>query len=138
MVALVCRLVADGLPFGFSASVAGISPSGLCAWRNADAAFEAAIQKAVALGIEKRLAVVKDCLQSQDEGVRLRSATWWLCHTPEAARYFSESSRLELSGLDGPLAQVAVLVWPHQQKLLNEKALETADHRLTKAASGAD
>ena len=138
---LICKLVSDGLPIGKAASVAGLSNSWLCQWRNEDPAFEAQIQQAIAKGIQRRLAVVMSSMESQDESIALRSATWWLTHTPESAKYFSEASRLELSGVDGgPLAQIAiVLQWPHQQPLnqsLNQH--HDTDHHIADAAPGAD
>lgn len=132
LAARICRLIADGLPFAHAANAAGIANSTLCVWRNSSPEFEAEIQAAVSAGIAKRLKVVRDALQSRDESVRLRSACWWLTHAPQAARYFSETSRIEL---DADLqAQVAFLVWPHQQ---TERHETETNHRLTDASPDA-
>jgi transposase-like protein len=112
LAAEIIEAVQLGTPITHCAQAARVSFETLCAWRRRDSDFDAAIRTAIATGIQERLKVVRDCMASEDESVRLRAATWWLSHSPESARYFSESSKLELDGeLD---TRVLALVWPHR------------------------
>jgi transposase-like protein len=111
----ILEAVELGTPITHCAQAAGICFETLCSWRRDDPQFDAEIQNSISKGIQARLRIVHKAMESKDENVALRAATWWLCHAPNAARYFSESSRLELSGPDGEsLGTDIVLLWPHQ------------------------
>lgn len=116
------RCIARGMPQKLAASACGVSQVSICNWKRRDPAFDAAVERAICKGVDSRLRVVEECMKSRDESVRLRSATWFLTHAPACARYFAESNRLEFDG--DPLAQIAVIAWPHQQptNLLNDEA----------------
>ena len=87
--ALICCAVARGVPFGQAAAIAGISMSGLCAWRTRDATFEAAIQRAIARGVAAardstvfRVARRVRCAQSRHVVARTLPATAFCCESP--------------------------------------------------------
>ena len=107
-VALVCKCVAKGLPFGQVAAIAGLSSSHLCAWRSEVPEFEAEIQRALACGVKRRLDKIEKASASD-----WRAAAWLLEHcTPE---YFSKS-RIEVSGPNGaPLAGIVAILLPPKQ-----------------------
>jgi hypothetical protein len=122
-----------------AAQAAGISYQSLCNYRALHKDFDDALSRALAEGAEKRLAVIEKALSSPDEAIRLRSAEWWLCHV--LPQQFSRS-RVEVTGPDGeslPGAQIAVLVWPHQnQNPQNEKVLDAKENRPALAAPDAN
>jgi hypothetical protein len=118
VVKVICNAVADGVPMIHAATIAGVSFEWVCQHRRRSPEFDRQIRESTSAGIQSRLAVVKRAMESADDSIALRAATWWLTHTPGSAEFFSESRRVELTG-DGDLfsgAQIAVLVWPHQQK----------------------
>lgn len=111
----ILRCVRRGMPLALAANAARVSYSSLCGWRVKHKSFDDAVTMAVAQGVDKNLRVIEQALKSKDEAIRLRAACWFVEHTQP--QHFSKS-RLEVTGADGePLsgAQVAVLVWPHEQ-----------------------
>ncbi len=97
----ILACVRQGLPLSHACSAAGITPNSLYAYRDASPPFDAALTKAGAKGIERRLNVVTRALRSKDENTRLRAATWLLTHCPGSAEIFSEASRVKLSDPNG-------------------------------------
>ncbi|MCW5553056.1 MAG: hypothetical protein KIS67_12965 [Verrucomicrobiae bacterium] len=130
----LCDAIADGLPITHTCRLAGIAFETYRSYRRAHPEFDMAIESAIARGIEQRLSVVKRAMSSADEAIALRAATWWLTHVSGAREHFSETARVEVSGMN---QQVAVLVWPHQQHHENEILDATEDHP-ARIASGAD
>ena len=140
LVRRILRSVGRGIPISHAARAAGISHQSLINYRRQNPRFEDAMATAISRGIEDRLRVVERATRSTDEAVRLRAATWWLSHSPHSAPFFSESSRVELSGeLDG---RVAVLVWPHKARDLNMETQtvinEPNNHHIAGTAQDAD
>ena len=77
-------------------------------WKSSDATFAANIERAVAEGAEKHLAVVRRCVNSSEDGVALRAAQFWL--QARLPQYFNRS-RVELTGGDGgPLVTVNIFL----------------------------
>ncbi len=93
--------VRQGLPLSHCCVAAAITPNSLASYRDASPPFDAALQRAAAKGIERRLSVVTKCLKSKDENTRFRAATWLLTHCPGSAEIFSEASRVKLSDAQG-------------------------------------
>jgi hypothetical protein len=109
--------VEDGIPLTHAARIAGISFQSLCEYRRIYPEFDEQVKSAVSRGIQSRLDIVKKAMQSKDENLALRAATWWLTHAPSAAEHFSESRRVELTGADGsPLAVGVGIYLPEKQK----------------------
>ena len=109
----VCRLVADGMPLSHAAGACGISISFLFEWKAKEAAFRGQVEAATSKGIAQRLAVIRECLASQDAALSFRAATWWLEHTQP--QHFARN-RIEVSGPDGsPLAGVVAIMLPPKQ-----------------------
>lgn len=98
-----------------------ISYSAFCEYRNDNPKFEEKIQKAVADAIEWHLNNIITAAKNGD----VQSSRWFLERTQPA--HFGRT-KLEVTGADGePLAgaQIAVLVWPHQnQNHQNEITVE--------------
>ncbi len=139
VVKTICDAISDGVPITHAATIAGVSFEWVCQHRRRSPEFDRQIREATSAAIQSRLAVVKRAMESADDSIALRAATWWLSHAPGAAEHFSESRRVELTG-DGDLfagAQIAVLVWPHQQNQ-NEKILDAEKNRPAIAAPDAD
>jgi len=107
----ILRLISKGIPVSHATRACGITFQSFRNFQQAYPDFEDKCRNALSAGIRRRVEIVEKCCRSQDEGLRLRAAQWWLTHIPGAAEYFSETRKIELSGeLDG---RVAVLVWPH-------------------------
>ena len=109
---LICGLVARGMPFIHACSVARISTQTFCNWRNDDPDFAAAIERATARGIARRLRVIENCTMSKDLNLALRASTWYLEHCqPE----FFARNRIEVSGPDGaPVAATIAVFLPQK------------------------
>jgi hypothetical protein len=106
----IVAAVEDGCPITHAATLASVSYSSVCEYRRLYPDFDERVKQAIALGIKSRLDVVKKAMQSKDENVSLRAATWWLTHVPGAAEHFSETRRLEISGDGLPPIQIIVAV----------------------------
>jgi hypothetical protein len=91
----ILKSVERGLPFAHVIAKCGCSYQSFLNYRRDHPRFEEALQRAVAKGIDKRLAVVEDCLSNSDPNVRLRSAIWYLEHCPGASEHFSSRTRVE-------------------------------------------
>jgi hypothetical protein len=121
--ARILRAVERGMPFVHAARAAGMTAQTLFTHRSNNQAFADALAVAQAKGIERQLKIVQHATESSDESVRLRAATWWLTHAPGAAEHFSESRRVEFSGLP---AGIIVIQWPHQ--IPSHEKIATANH----------
>jgi hypothetical protein len=111
----VLRSIARGVPLSHSASIAGISHMSLQNYRHRHPEFAAAVERAIAQGIEKNLKVIEQGISSADEGVRVRCATWFLEHTQP--QYFARN-RVEVTGADGnPLAGAIQIFLPKKDPL---------------------
>lgn len=109
MAKVICQAVSLGVPYRHAARAAGISYSAFAQWKKDDELFREQIEVAVASGIERRLKVIQESLESTDPAIRLRSACWFLEHVhPEA---FSRT-RVELTGADGEPLLGAVVFLP--------------------------
>jgi hypothetical protein len=106
---VICDAITDGCPITHVATIAGVSFQWLCDQRKKHPEFDQQIREAFSHAIQARLAIVKKTMESKDESVALRAATWWLTHTPGAAQHFSESRRVELTG-DGITTSVVVVL----------------------------
>jgi len=106
---VISEAIADGVPIKHTATLAGISFQSLCEFRRRYPEFDQQIREAFSAAIRTRLAIVKRAMESKDEAIALRAATWWLTHAPGAAEHFSESRRVELTG-DGSAASVVVFL----------------------------
>lgn len=106
--ALICRLISTGVPYVHAASAAGIARSGFSKWRNADPAFEEQIQKAVALGVSRRLARIEEASEAGD----WRASAWLLEHCQP--QHFAVSRQLlEVTGPNGgPLGGAVAIMLP--------------------------
>ena len=77
---------------------------------------------------EQRLEVIERATQSQDEGIRLRAACWFLEHTQPS--HFARN-RIELTGADGQqLAAGVTLYLPQKETAPVERSVVTV-HALT-------
>jgi hypothetical protein len=124
----IVAAVEDGCPITHAATIAGVSYSAVCSYRKQFPDFDERVKQAIALGIKSRLDVVKKAMQSKDENVSLRAATWWLTHVPGAAEHFSESRRLEISGPDGqPLTGAVAVYLPQKDDDPNGKPVVTVN-----------
>jgi hypothetical protein len=109
---ILCDAIGRGCPYTHACAIANISFETFSQWRAADEKFRAQLETAVAEGVQKRLAVIEQALDSQDENVRLRSAQWFLEHTQ--SQFFAKS-RLEVTGANGlPLAGTIGIYLPQK------------------------
>ena len=94
----ILRCLTGGMPISLAASAAGTCYQSIVTWRAANPEFDSAISEAIALGIEKRLAVIEMANDESD----WRAAAWLLEHCqPE---HFAKN-RIEITGANGgPLA----------------------------------
>lgn len=133
LVRRVLRCLEKGMPLSLAASAGGVIPGTIGVYRRENPDFDEQCKAAISRGVEARLDVVVKAMESADENVRLRAATWLLSHVPGSAEHFSESRRIELSGeLDG---KIAVLVWPHAAP---KEVKKHADDTATAIAQNAD
>lgn len=140
VVRTITDAIFDGVPMLHACAVAGVSVEWVSQHRKRHPEFEKKIREAISMAIQSRLAIVKRASESADENTALRAATWWLTHTPGSAEFFSESRRVELTG-DGDLfagAQVAVLVWPHQNQNPQNEILDAEENHPAIAAPDAN
>jgi hypothetical protein len=84
--------VERGVPLTLAASAAGIAYQSLVTYRNAHKDFAAALELAIARGVEKRLAIIVKAADAGD----VSSARWWLEHV--LPQYFSRT-RVELEAI---------------------------------------
>ncbi len=145
VVRTLCQAVADGVPICHAAVLCGVSLEWVCRHRRSNSEFDRQIRESISGAIQSRLAVVRAAMESNDLNIALRSATWWLTHTPGAAEHFSESRRVELTGADGLSldGRAMILIWPHQQlqnqtRNENKEIPDAPDRRLAEAPRGAD
>lgn len=116
--------VAKGLPFRHACAASGLSYATFCEYRNAHSEFNDEIEKAVALAIEKRLAIIEKAANLGDVGC----AKWLLEHLhPEN---FSRN-RIEVTGADGsPFTGIIGIYLPakdvaqHSANIEPRKAIE--------------
>src|ERR1017187_10426099 len=111
---IICNALARGLPACHACACAGISFMTFTTWKIHSEKFWQRIEAAIAKGIDRRLKKIEKASNAGD----WHASAWLLSHCPGAAEHFSESRRVELTS-DGDLlgsAQIAVLVWPHEQK----------------------
>ena len=106
----ILRAVGKGMPLTHAASVANISLQSLITYRRDCPKFAAALEQAVAKGVEKNLEVIERATLSEDEGIRLSAAKWYLEHVhPES---FARN-RIEVTGANGsPLAAAIAIYLP--------------------------
>ena len=106
--ARILRCLTAGMPITLAATAAGTCYQSIVTWRAANPEFDSAIGEAVALGVEKRLAVIEKASDADD----WRAAAWLLEHCqPE---HFSKS-RLEVTGANGgPLAGAVGIFLPRK------------------------
>jgi hypothetical protein len=105
------RAIGAGVPMRMACASCRVSYSAFCEFRNANPKFEEKIQKSIADAIEWHLKNIIKAARNGD----VQSSRWFLERTQPA--HFGRT-KLEVTGADGePLAgaQIAVLVWPHQQ-----------------------
>jgi transposase-like protein len=94
--AKILRLAAKGMPLTHISSACGISHQAFRNYRRDRPEFEAALLQAISRGMEKRLAVIEKAMDSQDESIRLRAATWYLEHVH--SEHFSKT-RIEVEAV---------------------------------------
>ena len=104
------RAIGAGVPMRMACASCRVSYSAFCEYRNANPKFEEKIQKAGADAVEWHLNNIITDAKSDPA-----SSRWFLerVHPQHFGR-----TKIEVTGADGePLAgaQIAVLVWPHQQ-----------------------
>ena len=111
--AKILAAIEDGLPLIFAAAKAGIGKSCLYSWRADDEEFGAAVDAAVAQGIETRLKLVQHAAQTD-----WRAAAWLLERT--APEFFARS-RIEVnhSGVVGH-----IVISPEQLQAITESRKE--------------
>jgi hypothetical protein len=118
------RSAARGLPLVHCATAAGITYQTLSKYRSEKPRFAAALARAISLGVEKRLEVVEAALHSDDEGIRLRAACWFLEKTQSA--HFARS-RVEVTGADGGQLAIGVnLYLPQKETTIVDASSEPA------------
>jgi hypothetical protein len=126
---IICDCVALGVPFRHACDVAKISYQTFCDWRKEDDQFREQVESSIAEGVKRRLKVIEDALESGDESIRLRGATWWLEHVlpehfsktrveVEAVGQFDHSFVIPRETLD----QIAEARARHDRELDNVKA----------------
>jgi len=126
--ARVLSCVKKGMPLVHAANAAGISFMSLNTYRQKNLKFADALAQAISKGVEKRLEVIERATQSQDEGIRLRAACWFLEHTQPS--HFARN-RIELTGADGQqLAAGVTLYLPQKETAPVERSVVTV-HALT-------
>jgi hypothetical protein len=82
---IICDALARGLPFVHACAIAGISFQTFSVWRTRDEKFRAEIDRAIALGVERRLKTIETAADTGD----WRASAWLLEHCqPE---HFSKS-----------------------------------------------
>jgi len=108
----ILRSVGRGMPLVHAASAAGMSFQTLSTHRSKNPQFADALAAAVSKGIETRLKVVEQALNSPDEAIRLRAACWYLEHTAPA--HFARN-RIEVTGADGAPLMGAVAIYLPQK-----------------------
>ncbi len=97
--------VAKGVPVTHACRLGGIAPSTFHEWRNSDPAFRERIEEAVAVAIEKRLAIIEEMAATD-----WRCCAWYLEHVHPQA--FARN-RLEVTGADGsPLVGAIAVCLP--------------------------
>ena len=109
--ARLIELVARGVPFTHAVAAVGISFQSFCNYRDQHPDFDADVQQAVALAIEKKLMVIEKAAELGD----VRAACWYLerVHPNHFGR-----TRLEfVNGSQLPLAPLAVLELPAKGEL---------------------
>lgn len=100
----VIRCLQKGMPVTLAASAAGITFQSLCTYRTAHPNFDAAVKKAIARGVEKRLEKIEKASEAGD----WRAAAWMLEHCqPE---HFAKN-RIEVTGADGAALTVGVGIY---------------------------
>jgi hypothetical protein len=111
-VAAILRGLRRGFPMTLACECGGIVPATFNDWRRRYEKFDRSVRKALVTGIQRRFAVIEDCLNSKDEGVKLSAAKWALEHcSPE---HFSRQ-RIEVSGADGaPLTGAIAIYLPRK------------------------
>jgi hypothetical protein len=76
----------------------GVSYPGFMQFRHAHPDFEEGIAQAVAEGVARGLQIIQNGLDSPDQSIQIRAATWFLEHVhPE---HFARN-RIEVTGKDG-------------------------------------
>lgn len=104
----ILRCLTGGMPLGLAASAAGTCYQSIVTWRAANPDFDSEIAEAIALGVEKRLAVIEKASDAND----WRAAAWLLEHCqPE---HFAKN-RIEITGANGgPLAGAVGIFLPRK------------------------
>jgi hypothetical protein len=88
----VLDCVERGVPLALAATAAGIASQSLYTYRNTHKDFAAALEAAIARGVEKRLAIIVKAADSGD----VSSARWWLEHV--LPQHFSRT-RVEVEAI---------------------------------------
>jgi hypothetical protein len=118
------EIISIGTPLRFACAACRISYASFCEYRIAHPDFDNEIEAARAASIEKHL---RNIIAAAEAGSTADSR-WYLerCFPAEFGR-----TKLEVTGADGePLAgaQIAVLVWPHQQNQNHQNEITEKNH----------
>jgi hypothetical protein len=124
---ILCQCIERGLPHVHACAVAGVSPAFFHNWRQEDPDFNEQVELALSNGLNARLKIIE-----QEAKNDWRCAAWWCEHV--LPQYFSRT-RIEVTG--ELAAQVAVLVWPHQQAPNLQHEKDPSDYHLADAAPDA-
>jgi hypothetical protein len=111
-VSAILRGLRRGFPVTLACEAGGICVATFNLWRRKHEKFDLQVRKALVTGIQRRFAVIENCLNSKDEGVKLSAAKWMLEHcSPE---HFARQ-RMELTGADGaPLSGAVAIYLPRK------------------------
>jgi hypothetical protein len=118
------RAIGAGVPMRMACASCRVSYSAFCEFRNANPKFEEKIQKAIADAIEWHLNNIVAAARNGS----VENSRWFLERTQPA--HFGRT-KLEVTGADGePLAgaQIAVLVWPHQNQNHQNEIITEKNH----------
>lgn len=110
LVRRVIRSAERGMPLCLCAAGAGISHQSLIMYRKQHPKFDAAVQKAIARGIQKRLEKIEKASDSGD----WRASAWLLEHCPGSVEHYAKN-RVEVTGVGGAALTVGVAIYLPQK-----------------------
>jgi hypothetical protein len=120
----ILRCASRGVPFGHAVKACGLSYQSFLNYRRDHPRFEEALARAVSKGIDRRLRILEELMESGDPAIRVRIITWFLEHAPGAAEHYSRS-RVEVSGPDGQPLNVHLYL-PQKATVEAEPRVETS------------
>lgn len=125
------RAIGAGVPMRMACASCRVSYSAFCEYRNDNPKFEERIQKAIADAVEWHLTNIIRAAKNGDTAC----SRFYLerVHPQHFGR-----TKIEVTGADGePLAgaQVAILVWPHQQNQNHQNEIPDTEKNHTALAA---